>query len=517
MKRKNDLIVKRFQNNLSYGTKHKLVFWAIIALISIFMPNRGFPQSPSAEIYIYPNQVITNLNQKIFGNNISASAWECRKNNFTDEVIKTAIPLNISVLRFPGGGRANQYIWNAKELHSENGCTFVKNEGKKKLYFVDNTDEFIDFSKTIRSAPMITLNLYDAVKNQFEWVRYANQKKLYGIKYWELGNEIYWHKKIKASEYQDLITRYYDELKRINPTTKVSVCAGANPSENIRNGEKDWLKAVAERKGSYDAVSIHLYWGGNESVSEPFSERTIKNIFAYTSYGFRKQIDYFLDELGQDTEIWLTEWNFGYYKSRNFNSLLHALYVAEILCQFSLIDNIKIATFWDLKEGPYDIFYLKKGLVRRPPYYIFKLFADSIRKGMKIVKTTVEGGNFTISNQERYGVLVWNDIKDIPPIPYIQTMATINQDLRKLYLLVINRDIAANRDVLINISEANISNRAKVYLITGQSIEDRNEVGRKKVVLKEFPYQLGRKEALSSFTYVIPKHSVISFELTILP
>jgi len=117
---------------------------------------------------------ITQLVPDIYGVNVGLWAPE-----LLDEAsVRAQKPLNLSVVRYPGGLRADEEDWQ-KTL-------------KAKDSNVD-TDEFLDWCATIKCKPMFIANVGDGTPEQAAaWVKYVNQtRKGPRVALWEIGNEIY--------------------------------------------------------------------------------------------------------------------------------------------------------------------------------------------------------------------------------------------------------------------------------------------------------------------------------------
>ena len=88
-------------------------------------------------------------------------------------------------------------------------------------------------ARKVGASPIITVNYGSGTAAEAAaWVRYANFTKKYGVKYWELGNEIpgdgtygaQWEYNTKpkgATAYADNIADYITRMKAADPGIKV--------------------------------------------------------------------------------------------------------------------------------------------------------------------------------------------------------------------------------------------------------------------------------------------------------
>ncbi len=260
----------------------------------------------------------------------------------------------VKVLRFPGGTVADNYHWRTNTL--ENTNMFPYESGSAETDF----DEFMLQCRKIGAEASIVLNTETwAVKKDFaggaheaaEWLRYCRGKG-YKVKYWEIGNETYWHPIMSADEYADLINIYADSLKRIDPNiilganghwntdftgTKERLKEGTHARvieyrNNITNkegheryknfvkqstilpittGTNKWWETVARKSGkNIDMIIVHWYFAPNQLpiVTKKLSE--VKKLFAdaYPGKKFLLNIsEYNVTERTPESHMHLTE------------------------------------------------------------------------------------------------------------------------------------------------------------------------------------------------------------------
>ncbi|QMU78381.1 hypothetical protein GXW83_24405 [Streptacidiphilus sp. PB12-B1b] len=85
-------------------------------------------------------------------------------------------------LRYPGGSVSDVYNWQTN--------TVVP--GQSYANPSDDFDDFMGIAHKVGASPIITVNYGSGTAAQAAaWVTYANVTKGYGVRYWELGNEVY--------------------------------------------------------------------------------------------------------------------------------------------------------------------------------------------------------------------------------------------------------------------------------------------------------------------------------------
>lgn len=228
------------------------------------------------------------------------------------------------MVRYPGGSYADGYHW---QTHTVEGG-----------YVAPNT-EFDTFMGTVRATgaqPIITANYGSGTADEAAaWVRYANVTKGYGVKYWEIGNEVYgnglygatWetdhHASKAATTYATNLVQYATAMKAVDPTIKIGAVLttpGAWPDGITGPGDSmDWNHTVMSIAGSkVDFVIAHHYpIGSSQSdlLGKPQAE--IPNMAAT----LRSLINQYAGSNAPNVGIAVTEVNANAYKNTSPNGL----------------------------------------------------------------------------------------------------------------------------------------------------------------------------------------------------
>jgi hypothetical protein len=184
----------------------------------------------------------------------------------------TALPpllsaAGIRALRYPGGSVADVYHWQDNSVVP--GTTYANPD--------DNFDNFMTVAHSTNAQPVITVNYGSGTAAEAAaWVKYANVTKNYGVKYWEIGNEVYgngaygssWeydtHSTKNATTYAANAGQYIDAMKAVDPSIKVGVVLttpGNWPDGLVASGDtQDWNHTVLSQLGSkMDFAIVHWY------------------------------------------------------------------------------------------------------------------------------------------------------------------------------------------------------------------------------------------------------------------
>jgi hypothetical protein len=178
----------------------------------------------------------------------------------------------IKAMRYPGGSYADIYHW---QTNTADGG-----------FVAPNTD-FDTFMATVRAAgaqPIITADYGSGTPQEAAaWVKYANVTKGYGVKYWEIGNEIpgngeygaKWetdlHASHSATTYANNLLQFASAMKAVDPTIKIGavLCTpGSWPDGIVGPGDTmDWNNTVLSIAGpKIDFVIVHYYPGGTSEA-----------------------------------------------------------------------------------------------------------------------------------------------------------------------------------------------------------------------------------------------------------
>lgn len=311
----------------------------------------------------------------IFG--INVALWD--GDLLLPKTVKYVKAINHSVLRYPGGLRADDDHWR---------------EVLDKKDWMADTEEFLEFCEKTDTEGMITVNFGKGTpKEAAAWVKYVNSDGDRKVRYWEIGNELYgdWHANhCSAEEYGKRSVEFIKAMKAVDPDILVAV---------VWVLEGPWNEEVFKyTKDIADAVVVHHYpqHSGQENdmalLSAPQSlERILGEV--------RSQVDKYGTK-GKKYEIWLTEWNsVDFQPGPQTLSVVNGLFVIDYLGMLAKI-NIEQASYWDVHNdmtpqgGDYG--YLSRtgapdgDNVPRSSYYGFKLANESLRGTMVKVASSSE-------------------------------------------------------------------------------------------------------------------------------
>ncbi|TLP57947.1 cellulose binding domain-containing protein [Microbispora triticiradicis] len=195
----------------------------------------------------------------------NAAIWDAHMND--PEVARLYRRAGIAAVRYPGGSYGDLYHW---KTHTAPGGTVAP-----------GTD-FDAFMRTVRAAgaqPVVIANYGTGTPEEAAgWVRYANVTKKYGVKYWEIGNELYgnghygatWesddHPDKSPAAYARNALDYVRAMKAVDPAVKVGAVLtipGSWPDGVVAAGDSaNWNHTVIPVLASeVDFFTVHWYPG----------------------------------------------------------------------------------------------------------------------------------------------------------------------------------------------------------------------------------------------------------------
>jgi hypothetical protein len=154
----------------------------------------------------------------------------------------------------------------------------------------------------------------DPVLNGADLVAYANIQKHYGIKYWEIGNELYngggsetdFHPNPgDGASYANYETAFYDVMKRQDSTIRIGVPVGGGVYSWLANWTLPAMQAA-----KYDAVVYHNY-PMRDPITDGqtlYPERVTSNMGRIRGNLLALQTELLNVKKSPDA-IWITEWN----------------------------------------------------------------------------------------------------------------------------------------------------------------------------------------------------------------
>lgn len=379
------------------------------------------PPPSSVNISVNAGASLRTVDQKMFG--VNTDVWI---SNFNSGFCKTLINnAGFKAFRFPGGSASDGYNWVNNSNTSSTGT----------WTWATNFDQFASVAVPITHGQcFITANYGTGTAAEAAaWVKYSNITKKYGMKYWEVGNEVYgtWEQDSHTLPndpitYANQYALYYKQMKAVDPTIQVGAVSTpgednyANyPSELVTNPvthvqHSGWtavmLSTLASLHVTPDFIIYHRY---PEYYNECDFTLLIGNSGWYSDMAdLRTQLQDYLGAASAKTQIMCTENNSDAGpEGKQMCSLVNGVFMADA---FGTILQTECNSFvwWDLINGPdYNAdngswlygwrMYGDEGVMSPdfsqtyPVYYVEQLLNQFAKAGDQVLPTTSTYGLLT--------------------------------------------------------------------------------------------------------------------------
>ena len=367
---------------------------------------------------------LEHFHRQIYGGVFDPSSAFADADGFRADVIEALQLLRPSVIRWPGGCYVSAYDWK---------CGVGKNRVPTydKAWRVEEshrfgTDEFIKLCRKIGCEPYICTNAGTGTPEAMsDWVEYCNLEEMgrwaklriangfpapHRVRYWSIGNENWGGHEIGAKDAEEwgrLVRESAKMMLRVDPTIELS--AAALP-------DLDWNLNLLRSAGQYlDWISIHGYWGNTENGLIPEDYDTVVLHTGTDISGGIDRVRACLTALGLEKKIRIAydEWNLrgwwhpnlmetwdrdrlrresaAFYRDavlgeRDKNDINSLYTMADAVFSASFLntclrncDLVGMACFSPVVNTRGAIFTHKDGVVLRPQYYVFGLYANLLK------------------------------------------------------------------------------------------------------------------------------------------
>ncbi|HEV3468249.1 MAG TPA: alpha-L-arabinofuranosidase C-terminal domain-containing protein, partial [Pyrinomonadaceae bacterium] len=426
------------------------------------------------------------------------------------EVFEKVRALRPAFIRWPGGNVAQDYRWPWGVGPRDQRVTWVnlswKNEPEPSDF---GTDEFLRFARGLGAEPTITVNVEGrgaTAREAAAWVEYCNgpatskygamraaagHPEPYGVKFWEVGNEI-WGDWVRghsdAETYARNLNRYAAAMRAVDPSIRL-IAVGDN--------DMAWNRQVLAAAGrQIDYLAIHHYYGRRDLGGDPLN-LLARPLFFERFYG---EVGKLIGELvpGRPVKLAINEWGLDLPVERQY-SMESALYGARLMNVFERRgDLVEMSAVSDLVNGwPGGIIQAgRHALFVSPVYHVNRLYAE--HRGDERLAVSVSGPTFDTSREGK-------------GVPVLDVTASRPAGGRRIFIKAVNTDRHSALAATVNVTGAAPSPRAEMSLVTAGSLAESNDFSRPDAVrVRRLPVRAGR-----SFTVTLPKHSVAVIALSV--
>jgi len=419
------------------------------------------------------------------------------------DVEEKVAALHPAFLRWPGGNVAQDYHWMWGVGPRDQRPLWVNLSWKNELEPGDfGTDEYIKLCRRIGAEPSITVNVEGRGATADEaaaWVEYTNgpassrygsmraangNREPYGVKYWEVGNEI-WGSWVRghsdAATYANNLNRYVQKMKAIDPNIKIIACG---------DNDMNWNRTVLKMAGrNIDYLAIHHYYGHNEMKAD------LHNLWARPLHyeRFYVTVQQAIHELvpGRDIKLAINEWNTTLPLPQQ-HSMESAVYGARLMNVFERTgDLVQMSSVSDVVNGWIGgiIQASRTRVFTTPTYSVNELYASHL--GTQRLASSVDGPTFTSTLEGRN-------------VQRIDAVASRTSDRKRIFLKIVNTDPEHRINVQITVTGTRIAPRAEWKLLNADKLDAANDFNHPDAV----HIKTSELAADPSLHVVLPQHSV---------
>ncbi|MCY3867043.1 MAG: alpha-N-arabinofuranosidase [Chloroflexi bacterium] len=471
---------------------------------------------------------LEHFHRQVYGGVYDPGSHLSDENGFRRDVIEALRKIRTPVIRWPGGCFVSAYPWK-------------KGVGERVPYYDKawrveepnsfGTDEFVRLCREVGAEPFICTNAgTGSPEDMSDWVEYCNLEigewaaqrrsnghdQPYNVRYWSIGNENYgaWEMGAKtADEWARLALESAKMMKRVDHRIELAIASIP---------DLDWNAAVLREAGHLlDWISIHGYWSraSDEGVFEPGYDNLIARAFEPEERIVN--VKHILGSLGYlgELRIAFDEWNLRGWchpKFMAFGAADHALMDAnDINSNYNMADAVFSACFLNSCLRHCDvvgmanfspavntvgaIFTHADGIVLRPTYHVFDLFANHTYE--EILHSALRTPSFDVAVEEDTATSV----------PHLDTVVTRDSATGRVGITLVNLHGADAITCRIRGLDASNFSEATMRTVNGDAVDAYNDVDQPDAVsISESPLSIGDA---TDIAVECPPHSVTVLNL----
>jgi len=435
---------------------------------------------PVVNILLYPDSVLNDVSNHPIGINLDYLTDDDNYLHPKRRLADALKAMGVKYLRYPGGNKSDFYFFS-RPPYEKSEPTLARTGkdavvGRNRALNATATDfkndvldfdEFMNVCREVDAEPVIVVAADEylvnyppgstwstkdqLLKNAVEWVKYANIKKKYGVKYWMIANET-WNSENKNSSvdiYAQDVIDFSKAMKAVDPTIWI-----------IPNGNSDaWWKTILTRTSDYiDAICISNYPVYNYKVGYQTYRDTIHNLMGpvqkaliaidkYASPDKKKKLKLIVAEYGPFD--WTGNWPF----INNMGLNLANFEITGLqLCE----PRIEFSCFWNTR------------------------WIDNDIQENKVYDALDKEGNF---NANGLGLMIWGNFLGTKMIKVsqeknIRTFSSYDPEKKALFLYILNvTDM--KHEIILNIEGYKIKSIVQAWELSGKNPEDTDPVWQK--------------------------------------
>jgi alpha-N-arabinofuranosidase len=451
------------------------------------------------------------------------------------DVIAEVKAMGVPIMRYPGGNFVSGYNWLDGVGPKNQRPTVLERAWNSLETNQFGTNEFVDWCRLVGTEPLLASNLGTGTPEQaVAYLEYCNvekgtkwsdlrrshgYEKPHNVRYWCLGNEMDgpWQMgTMTAREYGRKARDTARQSRVIDRDLQLIACGSSAPT---MPQYLVWDREVLEEcYDQVDALSLHVYYGntpqqtGNDSsrylALNLDMERQILEIAAVCDYvqGVHKS----------PKRLWLSfdEWNV-WYRARGglfangqgtfapklleeeYN-LEDALLVGGMLnTLLRQADRVRVACLAQIVNVIAPLMTNETSVLRQTIYFPYA-WALKYARG-RVLDLLVESEAYPIKGAGLAPAFARN-----AQVPYVDVAATLDAPARQACVLMLNRDLVAERELTLDWREPTPTRVLACETLSGSELKASNTFAQPKNVV---PRALDAPRAGATMTFKLPPRS----------
>jgi len=462
---------------------------------------------------------------------------------FRTDVVREIKELGVPIVRYPGGNFVSGYNWlDGVGPKSQRPIVLDRawNSTETNQF---GTNEFIEWCRLVGAEPLLGLNFgtgsaemavaYVEYCNLERGTKWSNLRRAHGyerphnVRHWCLGNEMDgpWQiGQLQAREYGRKARDVAKQMRVITPDLQLIACGSSATSMPTY---LTWDREVLEEcYDQVDGLSLHAYYGNTPALTGSSAarylavnldmDRHIHEIAAVCDYvqGLRKS----------SKRLWLSfdEWNV-WYRARDRQAtdgrratapkLLEEVYnLEDALLVGGLLntllrnsDRVHVACLAQLVNVIAPLVTHPHGVLRQSTYYPYA-WALRYARG-RVLDLRVESETYPIT-----AAGLQADFARHADVPFIDVVATLDEANGQACVLMLNRDIDAEREVVLQWEDVTPARVIACETITGPDLKAFNTIEQSGRVI---PQRLEPPGPASRMTFKLPARSYTVAQLAV--
>jgi alpha-N-arabinofuranosidase len=454
---------------------------------------------------------------------------------FRTDVAREIKDLGVPIVRYPGGNFVSGYNWLDGVGPKAQRPVVLDRAWNSIETNQFGTNEFVEWCGMVGAEPLLGMNFgTSTVESAVAYVEYCNldrgtrwselrrahgYDRPHNIRHWCLGNEMDgpWQiGQLQAREYGRKARDAAQQMRVIDPNLQLIACGS---SGTFMPTYLTWDREVLEEcYDKVDGISLHAYygntaeWSGNSTARflamNLDMDRHIHEIAAVCDYvqGLQKS----------SKRLWLSfdEWNV-WYRARGgqFTNgrrtaaphLLEEVYNLEdallvggfVNTLLRNSDRVRIGCLAQLVNVIAPLVTNESGVLRQSTYYPYS-WALRYARG-RVLDLRVESDTYAIK-----GTGLQADFARDADVPFLDLVATLDESAGQAAVLMLNRDLAAARDIVLEWDDVVPTRVLACETLTGPDLKAVNTFADPRRVA---PQRLDPPAAAARMTFNLPPRS----------